>query len=146
MKFLFFEDGDGRNYTIDEFRGRDVWSFHVSTQGFPRVAYVNCLLGTDRELQLADIKVEDCVNAPPHKWPISLFLPRQRKSFRGIGLGTALLDRVLQAAKREGFRMVTGRIFPKDLKEQPWLPHWYAQFGFSNRPDGDGIAISRTCR
>ncbi len=145
MKFEFFEDENGRNYAIDEFYGKDIWSFHVSTQGFPKIAYANCFVQTERELLLADIMVEDQVKAPSHRWPFSLF-PTSRKSFRGVGLGAALLKRVLQAAKGEGFEMVTGRIFPKDLKERPWLPHWYAQFGFSNRLDGDGIAIARTFR
>ena len=144
MKFEFFEDGSGRNYSIDEFYGKDIWSFHVYTQGFPKVAYANCFVHAKRELHLADIKVEDQVQILRPRWPFSLFLPPSRKSFRGVGLGSALLMRILQVAKREGFETVTGRIFPKDLKERPRLPHWYAQFGFSNRPDGEGIAIART--
>jgi len=64
------------------------------------------------------------------------------ENYRNRGLGSALLNLVINRARAHGFRRVIGRLAPIDLKEDPKLPDWYRRRGFqiavaSNRLTGD---------
>lgn len=143
MKVDFYQDKNGRVYEIDEFRGGELWNFKVTTDGFRPVGYAVCLPCARGELHLADLLIQDELKRPQFAWPWSVLFHRRPKSLRRSGVGSALLERVLEVARREKYRVVTGKICQRDLCARPWLPEWCSRFGFGYRKDGDGYGLER---
>lgn len=90
-------------------------------------------LAEGMSLKIADLEVDAECALP---WPIAHSLlvwfgaPCRRKSFRGLGIGTALLRHILSEASHAGFTRVWGSITPSDLKKTPHLIDWYRSRGF----------------
>ena len=59
-------------------------------------------------------------------------------SSRGCGLGTLLLRRIIEDAKRSGAKAIVGKLAPRDLEVWAELPKWYEKHGFEIVPDAKG--------
>lgn len=53
------------------------------------------------------------------------------KKYRGSGLGTMLLDRIMSWAGTSGVTKIWGGIVQKDIDESPFLLEWYQRHGFT---------------
>lgn len=129
----------GRDYRVVESDDADSWSFRLRTDGYETVAYAFLEKGTDRTLVLADIWVNEAAKEAKAWW--NCFGLGRVRSFRGFGLGSALLARVLERAREENFRVIEGRVTSADAGRAPWLLPWYRHFGFCCLSTGEEIHI-----
>lgn len=126
---------------------REDWHFEAKWQQQVAVGWAACLPeGTS--LKIADLEVHDEVTIP---WPIAhsllicLGIPCRRRSFRGMGIGTALLERIVTEASLAGMAQVWGSVTASDLEKTPILLEWYRGRGFevsheSSDPVVDAVA------
>jgi len=56
---------------------------------------------------------------------------RDKKNYRGRGLGTALLKEVIAIARHTGFKRIYGSVMRDDITRIPYLLEWYQRHGFS---------------
>lgn len=56
---------------------------------------------------------------------------RDKKNYRGRGLGTALLKEVVAIARHTGFKRIYGSVMGDDITRTPNLLKWYRRHGFS---------------
>ncbi len=97
-----------------------------------RVGAAACILeGTI--LKIGDLKVKDDFFLP---WPfahnilILLGVPCRRLNFRGLGIGTALLNRIISEADQSGISLLWGSVTASDIAKTPYLLDWYQRMGF----------------
>lgn len=143
MKSFFFKDAGGRTYRLEQVRDGDLLVFRVRTSGFSTIGYANCLGCSREDMELSDLVVHEDVRPNCKIWPLNLIFQARPRSFQGLGIGSALLDRILKIAKIEGYCRVTAKIHSRDLRDKPWLPNWYRRFGFSATRTVDGYVIER---
>ena len=133
------EDKAGRSYRLTVAEARDLWVFKLFDER-TLVGQANCLLRTE-DLLLADLRIEE--EAKGRKKGLSALLqfassPHNNPvSYRGRGLGRALLIFIIRRATERGLRQISGNLFPQDLKTNPKLPDWYRQFGFEVTMNND---------
>ncbi len=59
-------------------------------------------------------------------------------NYRGRGLGTALLNRLIDHTRAAGAEELWGEVFQQDIQNSPELLDWYQRLGFERRPpEGD---------
>jgi GNAT superfamily N-acetyltransferase len=73
-----------------------------------------------------DAELIDISHIPLTAWP-SVWLPLFRRDYRGRGLGTLLLRRMLSELKTHGVCRISGRIAGEDVER---LKRWYRSEGF----------------
>lgn len=127
----FIFDNNGRKYRVvcDEYPDG---SFDLEVRY--RSQFVGKVTSTMREndsVVLEDIYIRDD-SVPRGKSAIlsSLGPPSKPLSFRGRGLGTALLQRFINYVRSKGLTRVYGSIAEEDLLSRPYLPEWYKKYGF----------------
>lgn len=59
------------------------------------------------------------------------YLPPRRVSFRRSGVGSKLLQSIIEEGKSLGVREIHGKISTVDDEPRPWLRGWYERKGFS---------------
>jgi len=124
-------DNSGRPYSLLLGRTGDCWAFWVRDRGTP-VGNAECL-GKGETLFLSEIHMRDEVQP---RWPECLRflgwfgLKRSLRSYRGRGIGTALLRFLNEHARQSGFKRIEGNLLPRDLDHNPRLPDWYRRQGF----------------
>jgi GNAT superfamily N-acetyltransferase len=97
-------DKKKRRYLMES-NGDDSLSarLNIYRLGWPRrrqlIGYVHLLWRDAHHLEFSDINLE----AP----------------FRNRGIGSAVLERIIQSARQRGIHVVTGRIIRKDARETP---------------------------
>lgn len=137
-------DRRGRVYDVDEDR-ESIWTFEVWARDH-RVAYAYCL-DHSPVMKLQDFRVENrCV--VPETWSAKVWrkwwgIAAPRVSFRGQGVGSALLELIVERATAGGLQRIEGDVYPGDYHAFPGLLDWYRQRGFRVRlhsPDGGRIA------
>ena len=126
------KSGDRYVLAIDDEEG-DCYYLYL-TQGRRFVARVNCLIHESGVMDLADIRVHETVAAhkPWFLWfiPWCLWKTLTGKQYRGRGLGSSLLQHVIDYARRRGLKQIRGFVTTKDLAAGPQLLEWYARHGF----------------
>lgn len=60
--------------------------------------------------------------------------PAERLSYRRLGLGSALLQRVISLARERSFTTIVGDITASDVADTPTLIRWYEARGFTFSP------------
>lgn len=58
----------------------------------------------------------------------------QRESYERRGLGSALLEAVIELARSKGLQKIKGFIVAGDYWKNPNLPSWYESYGFTVEP------------
>lgn len=142
----FLTDRNGRRfpYRRCEYPGSCHWIL-LSKEGW-RIGHAYTVFEGPR-LRLGDITVADAF-IRPRPWILaSLGFRPKPVSYRGSGLGSALLQEVIAWAAARGFREMTGDIYPKDHGTNPRLPRWYARHGFTFTPaSGEGKVVGSVRR
>ena len=98
------------------------------------VGYVNCLIESDDILMLADIRMREDVILVYRRtgwfWRFQK-VKREKRDFQRRGLGSELLECVLAFAMKKGMKKIVGKIKGVDYPQNPNLPQWYADMGFT---------------
>lgn len=127
----------------------DMWSLVAEWHG-SRVGYA-CCLADARQLQLRDIRVENrCMRAWPYLNGLlhAIGLSRKPVDFRGEGLGSRLLERVVVEARARGMHEVCGYVTTSDLEVTPGLLDWYRRHGFEilEPAGGERVPVAKRIR
>ncbi len=135
---LTIHDQAGRVYSIHFTRGACLWLMDVIAADGRRVGRLMATEQVDGTLLLGDLTIGDVLPVCTPWWRRCVQCigghARMHESFRGRGLGSALLDAFLCEARQAGVRSITGYLVPKDLRAWPALPEWYARRGFKLSP------------
>ena len=59
---------------------------------------------------------------------------RKTQSYRGRGLGAALLRFLIGLARERGIKRIRGSVVQQDVEETPFLLTWYKKNGFQVLP------------
>jgi hypothetical protein len=97
-----------------------------------RIGYANCWMAGDTML-LHDIHIDESVILVFRSIGWFSFLrpvKREERHFRNLGLGTVLLNAVVDFAKSKGVKRIEGKIVKLDYDKNPDLPNWYRRRGF----------------
>lgn len=84
-------------------------------------------------LLIGDLQIYDACHPP---WPfansvlVMIGLRRRTRSFRGLGAGTALLNRIISEAAKTGIFRLWGSVTAVDMEATPHLLDWYRRMGF----------------
>jgi GNAT superfamily N-acetyltransferase len=108
------------------------------------VGYANCLYEGDGILMLADIHIkEDAVLVYRRTGLFRMFqeVKREQKDFQRCGLGTELLKCVFAFAEEMGIERIVGKIKKVDYPQNPYLPKWYAEMGFTVTMETEPSAV-----
>jgi GNAT superfamily N-acetyltransferase len=107
------------------------WRFIALMNG-RRVGYAYCHQTSGR-LNIQDLHVYDSLRPP---WSITdpirvlLRLPRPAVNFRGNGIGTVLITRIIEEARKEQIQEIWGSVKQDDVNATPGLLDWYQRRGF----------------
>lgn len=108
------------------------WDFYAHCGRYKRVGHTGCILKGDR-LLIGDLVVNDAYTTCWSKcdWiRATLGIPARKRNFRGRGIGTELLMKVVQEAQKAGIVEIYGSVVQEDLDSFPGLLDWYERFGF----------------
>jgi hypothetical protein len=124
-------DRYGSTYRVENERAL-LWSFCI-WDGDEKVGHVDC---DDRTwvLKINDLILRAKASVPETRlarW-VRKFrgLPGPTRSYRGRGIGTAMLHLIETLARTEGFVAIEGWISKVDTDRDPDLPNWYRRRGF----------------
>lgn len=132
-------DKHGREYFViesdcdsEQFR-----RFNIKS-GRCQVGYLNYSFEGDGVLHLDDLHIEDAAISPPWFFLDFIFIggsfPPLRwrtKNFRGCGIGTAMIEYLVNYARVNSITRIEGEVKPHDFKDNPDLPEWYRRRGFT---------------
>ena len=102
-----------------------------------RVAYFWHEINKDGSVLAADIHVCDRVelkNSFPHRLMRRVVPNWQVISARNLGLGGALLTKLLEDCDKRGVPLVYGNVTDTDTPHRPFLKAWYERNGFEIAP------------
>lgn len=131
-------DREGREYRVIESDcgSENFRRFNIKF-GRYQVGYINYSFEGSEVLHLDDLHIEDAAISPPWFFLDFIFIggsfPPQRwrtKSFRGRGIGTAIIDFLVNYARANSIIRIEGEVKPHDFKDNPDLPDWYRRRGF----------------
>ncbi len=96
------------------------------------IGEIKYLLHDNNQLELADIVIFDPVITRTSLWEKLLpWLSRTPKSFRGAGLGSAMLEFIIAHAKELKIADIHGDVTAQDVSNNPHLLDWYQRYGFT---------------
>ncbi len=111
---------------------------------------VKCKRQTGHHWELKDIWIANAVSPPPRQgiwgWIQERLGYEPRPiNYRQQGLGTGLLQALLDWAKAQGVQSIQGTVYQPDIENNPKLLQWYQRQGFQALPPDeaplDAIAI-----
>lgn len=132
-------DRFGRVYRLTNRTFGRVWKITVWDEAVP-VGMALCVRQTQESLLLSDIQVYCSVALPRPWWHVLLRLQPERRSYRGRGIGTAMLQFIIGQARREAVQEIEGNLLPLCLREMPNLTDWYRGCGFLVHMNEDGCS------
>lgn len=129
---LTLRDRKGRMFTLAASLDEETAYYRKLSYGSWRVGYAYCSFD-GKVMRLNDILVDDDVVLPPRTllhalWRI-LSKPKPLE-MRGQGLGTAMLQQVVEETHARGAERIVGLVTPEDRRNNPELLAWYAKHGF----------------
>ncbi len=125
---LTITDRDGRHYPVEYFRYDTGPDFFVYDQQI-RIGHAYCL--TQQEtLYLADLCISNAARIPGGQLHWLLGLRPRTRDYSGRGIGSALLQLVIQKARELGFHRISGEVMRSDPRYVPSLLDWYRHHGF----------------
>lgn len=100
------------------------------------VGYANCIIQHSNELSLADIRIFDQAivfrSTFQRIWVAAIQrAPSRTKNYQRRGLGTQLLQWVIEYARARALTRIVGDVVEQDLAQNPNLCQWYQKHGFS---------------
>lgn len=101
------------------------------------IGWANYVMKEASTLILADIQLLEMPQI--HRDGVYKYFPRwlwrksQRESYRGRGLGSALIEAVVGFARSNGLQRIEGFIVERDYHRNPHLPSLYENHGFAVR-------------
>jgi hypothetical protein len=126
-------DKNGATYQLEALYSVDGIRINLRTE-CQAVGYANVIIQDSHQWMIADLFIYDESIIPAPK--IFQFLlawfdhEPKRRSFRGLGLGTVLLQVIIGEAREYGVRKLTGVLHHKDRMKSSFLVHWCAKNGF----------------
>ena len=104
-----------------------------------RIGQAYCRFLEKSEIQLYDLAVESNVPVPNtfgKKLLNALGAAFTGEDFRGNGVGSLILDRLISESKRRGIAIIWGSVLKDDVERTPFLLEWFKRRGFSiSAPD-----------
>jgi len=126
-------DKQGKPYRIGHAKSDGAIQFYLEDAGGKK-GYCYVVPESKSSWQLADIEICNVVEIRQSKLVrrirTSLRLETEPQSYRGLGLGSALLDSVIASARESGVRHIRSSIAPDDIQTTPYLLEWYQKHGF----------------
>jgi hypothetical protein len=130
-------DKDGQRYRIVLKVAGNVVLLELCRGSRP-IGYARCLL-EGPSLQLSDLTIKEFALGGLAGM-LRRMLPGTPKTYRGNGLGTALLKQVMATAQDLGIHTIYGSVTQADLDTTPYLLDWYKRQGFQvEKPTGEGL-------
>lgn len=130
MSTYNLKDRYDNHYTLDAIQSNDYFDADIRWK-HTLVGQIKWIIHPSNTLEIADLIIFD----PPivlHRRYLSVFpFRRSRKRFRQIGLGTAMLEFVINQAEELGMNSIYGEITRDDAAKTPYLIDWYQQHGFT---------------
>ncbi len=120
----------------------DCWSFEARWRNLS-VGRARCVQ-EGASLLIGDLQVYDACHIP---WPLAngilvmIGLHRRTRGFRRLGVGTALLNRIISEGAKAGISRLWGNITPGDIGATPRLLDWYHAKGFEVSYQNDDTSI-----
>lgn len=125
------QDRNGIEYEVWEYVNRHHWDF-ILRRGKARFGYAYCSLA-DGLLEIIDICIENkLLKTPWFRFPF-YFPPVKWRTIncRNRGLGTALIERVIDEARKKGLQHIKGNLKDLPREKNKNLRQWYRNRGFS---------------
>jgi GNAT superfamily N-acetyltransferase len=138
---ITIKDHGGRDYRVeilddDEDKAEIDLRFNILDHRLP-IGYANCVLDPPDTMKLCDI----CIHDGPHLGDLGYlkycWLTRRMRrltTYRGSGLGTALLRIIIETARKKGCRRMAGSVTPEADEDEGRLVRWYYVNGFTILP------------
>lgn len=148
-RILSVRDKRNQVYRLEWWAAEYGWSLWLADSRHGRIGYAHAQLREDA-LFLADLRIEDSGLYPRTLFQRLLRLKPKSENYRQLGLGTLLLQHLEQFAIERGYRLITGGIVEKDIKQWPNLPDWYRRRGYevftkpADSPDIGVLAIRKS--
>lgn len=127
--FAYLLDNKGNSYHLSLLRDGDFFDAHVSWKN-TGVGLIRWFIDDSNILILDDIHIFE----PPLSsykrllWFIPIW--HRKKTFRGLGLGSAMLEFVIAQAKKLKVEGIWGLITQGDKTDTPYLVDLYERHGF----------------
>jgi RimJ/RimL family protein N-acetyltransferase len=125
-------DRRGARFRFERTEGEFACNWHVYADGW-EVGHAYCIKEPPT-LVLGDICLMEQFTPPKRRLhrilERLLGITSPPVNYRGNGLGSELLGEVTSWAKAQGYKHITGTIFPKDFGLNSRLPTWYESHGF----------------
>ncbi|MGC9524053.1 MAG: GNAT family N-acetyltransferase [Limnospira sp.] len=138
QKMGIVRDNKGRTYEIKviDFLNDELESYLVifkitRLQRDAEVGDAKCLIESSKVMKLGDIHIKENVefSSGYDKW-FKLTHWFEPTNYQKQGLGTLLLNCVIDYAKSRNIEIIYGDLSPDDLQNNPKLVTWYKKFGF----------------
>lgn len=134
---------DGKRYRIIlKLAGQVVWL--ELCRGSQTIGYARCIL-EGPSLLLGDLIIEE-PNSGGLIGLIRQVLQAAPKTYRGKGLGTALLQQVIATSKDLSIQQIHGSVTQADLDTTPHLLDWFKRHGFQVEPPTEQDAKNAIAR
>lgn len=132
---LTVSDRLGRSYRLSISLESDRYCLRLHA-GRCCIGQAKCSWGKGRVMHLDDIGIANEMVPPFQLWNrlVSWGAPAKPVSYRGLGLGTALLEQTIAHAMRLGAVALVGEVFQPDVDNMPGLLDWYKRLGFEPKP------------
>ncbi len=91
------------------------------------VGQASLIVINEKRLKLTDIIVYDKVE---NKSAFARFLGRKTKNYRNMGIGTTLIEFIIEKAHEYGYGTIFASITFQDIIDTPHLLDWYRHRGF----------------
>ena len=120
-------DKSGTAYNIEgHLTPRSLLSHVFSTRRC--VGRINWTISQPGVLTIADLMIFEPLDIKP--WWARVF-HKQPPNYKGRGLGSAMLDYIIESARAIGVSEIRGWMTHEDLKATPYLPAFYRKHGFT---------------
>lgn len=142
-------DREGRQYRLTVSEQDAVFLIQLYDR-HTLIGEARCIRESPETFYLGDIAIANDVIASPANWWDSLLrkIPGyqpQSVSYRGKGLGSTLLQALIEQARTAGGQTLYGTVFRQDCENNPNLLQWYQKHGFEIQPphpeDEDMLAL-----
>jgi hypothetical protein len=123
------KDKNGKDYTLRFTEEDDQWKFQI-LDGGTQVALAECECQNRERLHLNSIET--------FLIPVKMEgNPDGFQNYQKLGLGSVLLEAIIEEARSRKFQQVTGVLLPANLKQNPELPNWYSKRKFTVKVNHD---------
>lgn len=128
-------DKSGVAYTIEGHLSPSVLLSFVIFEG-RCVGCINWTISDTGVMTIADLTIREPLDIKPLWARVLPFLYRKQPvSYKGRGLGSAMLNFIIESARAMGVSEINGWITGDDREATPYLPEFYRKHGFMVKDD-----------